>query len=377
MDYGILKFKEPQNNIQRKIIHVDMDAFYASVEMRDNPKLKNKAVIIAHDPRTRGGRGVVATANYEARKFGVHSAMSAQVALEKCPQAIFISPRMNYYAEVSQKIRKVFQKYTDIIEPLSLDEAYLDVTENKINLNSATLIAKSIQKDVWDEVGLTCSAGVSYNKFLAKIASDIKKPGGLTVITPEDAQEFLWGLPINKFYGVGQKTAEKLTQLEIVNGKDLYALPAKFLVDEFGKMGFRLYQRVRGVDNNPVAVNKERKSVGKESTFGPFLASEEQVIGALRELAASVHRSLEKNKVHGRIVTLKIRYADFETTTRQKSFSSFIDGEQEIFWQAQELWREHGEIDREVRLLGITLSHLAPQYYAHIQLPLWDNNKYL
>lgn len=374
MDYGILKFKEPQNNIQRKIIHVDMDAFYASVEMRDNPKLKNKAVIIAHDPRTRGGRGVVATANYEARKFGVHSAMSAQIALEKCPQAIFISPRMNYYAEVSQKIRKVFQKYTDIIEPLSLDEAYLDVTENKINLTSATLLAMRIQKDVWDAVGLTCSAGVSYNKFLAKIASDIKKPGGLTVITPENAQDFLWELPITKFYGVGQKTAEKLMQLEIVNGKGLYELPAKFLVDEFGKMGFRLYQRVRGIDNNPVAVNKERKSVGKESTFGPFLVSEEQVLGALRELATSVHYSLEKNKVHGRIITLKIRYADFETTTRQKSFSSFIDGEQEIFWKAQDLWREHGEVDREVRLLGITLSHLAPQYYTNIQLPLWDNN---
>lgn len=375
MDYGILKFKEPQNNIQRKIIHVDMDAFYASVEIRDNPALKNKAVIIAHDPRTRGGRGVVTTANYEARKFGVHSAMSAQVALDKCPHAIFISPRMSYYAEISQQIRNVFRKYTDLIEPLSLDEAYLDVTENKINLNSATLIAREIQKDVWNEVGLTCSAGVSYNKFLAKIASDIKKPGGLTVITPDDAQDFLWELPIHKFYGVGQKTAEKLEQQEITNGRELYELSAKFLVDEFGKMGYRLYQRVRGIDNTPVAANRERKSVGKESTFGPFLVSEEQVIGALRELAASVHCSLEKNKVHGRIVTLKIRYADFETTTRQKSFSSFVGGEQDIFWKAQELWLEHGEIEREVRLLGITLSHLAPQHYTNIELPLWNKDE--
>ena len=242
-------------------------------------------------------------------------------------------------------------------------------------MNRATLIAREIQKDVWNEVGLTCSAGVSYNKFLAKIASDIKKPGGLTVITPDDAQDFLWELPIHKFYGVGQKTAEKLEQQEITNGRELYELSAKFLVDEFGKMGYRLYQRVRGIDNTPVAANRERKSVGKESTFGPFLVSEEQVIGALRELAASVHRSLEKNKVHGRIVTLKIRYADFETTTRQKSFSSFVGGEQDIFWKAQELWLEHGEIEREVRLLGITLSHLAPQHYTNIELPLWNKDE--
>lgn len=375
MDYGILTFKEPTNQTDRKIIHVDMDAFYASVEIRDNPSLKNKPVVIAHDPRTRGGRGVVTTANYEARKYGIHSAMSAQLALEKCPHAIFISPRMNYYAEVSQKIRSIYERYTDIIEPLALDEAYLDVTHNKLNMRSATIIARNIQRDVWKEIGLTCSAGVSYNKFLAKIASDFKKPAGLTVITPEEAQAFLWELPIGKFYGVGQKTAERLEQLEIKTGKDLYDLPAKFLIDEFGKMGYSLYRRVRGIDNNPVAVNRERKSVGKENTYGPFLVSDEQVIGALRELAGRVSNSLEKQKVHGRVVTVKIRYADFETITRQKNFSTYTEGEQDIFWKAYDLWQEHGEIEKEIRLLGITVSHLAPQYYSNIQLPLWDDYK--
>lgn len=375
MDYGILKFKDPDNHLERKIIHVDMDAFYASVEIRDNPSLKNKPVVIAHDPRTKGGRGVVTTANYEARKYGIHSAMSAQVALEKCPHAVFISPRMSYYAEVSQQIRNIYLRYTDIIEPLALDEAYLDVTENKTSTKSATLIAKAIQRDVWNELHLTCSAGVSYNKFLAKIASDFKKPAGLTVITPEEAQTFLWELPIQKFYGVGKKTAEKLERLEIKTGRDLYNLSAKFLIEEFGKMGYSLYRRVRGIDNNPVAPNKERKSVGKENTYSPFLVQENQVVSALRELAQSVNRSLEKHKLHGRVVTLKIRYADFETLTRQKSHSTFTEGEQDIFWKAMDLWQEHGAIEREVRLLGITVSHLAPQYYTNIQLPLWGENK--
>ncbi len=372
----MLTFKEPFNNVNRKIIHIDMDAFYASVEERDNPSLKGKPLIIAHDPRKTGGRGVVTTANYAARKFGVHSAMSSQLAYEKCPKATFIAPRMSYYAEVSQEIRKIYKQYTDVIEPLSLDEAYLDVTLNKKEIKSATLIARSIQRQIWKELRLTCSAGVSYNKFIAKIASDYKKPSGITVIPPQDAQKFLLNLPINKFYGVGKKTAEKLEKMAIETGSDLYQLSAKDLTDSLGKMGYTLYQRVRGIDNRPVAVDRERKSIGKESTFGPFLVSEEQVEKALQQIAEGVAKSLEKHKLHGRVVTIKIRYGDFETLTRQKSFFTFTEGAEDIFWKARDLWQEHGEIEKEIRLLGITVSQLAPHFYTNVQLPLWETPKF-
>lgn len=374
MEYGLLTFKEPENNQNRKIIHIDMDAFYASVEERERPELKNKPVIIAHHPRETGGRGVVTTANYVARQFGVHSAMSAQEAYERCPQAIFISPRMDYYKQVSQSIREVFLEYTDIIEPLSLDEAYLDVTKNNKNIPSATLIARAIQEKVWQKERLTCSAGVSYNKFLAKVASDFQKPAGLTVIPPEKAKDFLMALPIDEFYGVGKKTAERLNQLEIHDGRELYELPLKFLIDEFGKMGFSLYKKVRGIDNQPVKKERERKSIGREHTYGNFLVREDQVDTELRLLASDVMRSLENHKMHGRVVVLKIRYAGFETITRQKSFVEYTSSSEDIYHKALDLWEEHGEIEKEVRLLGITVTQLAPQNYANIQLPLWDTN---
>ncbi len=372
MEYGLLTFKEPENDLSRKIIHIDMDAFYASVEERDNPQLKGKPLVIAHHPKDTGGRGVVTTANYEARKFGIHSAMSAQVAYRLCPEAIFIPPRMDYYKEVSQQIREIYQRYTDVIEPLSLDEAYLDITENKKGIPSATIIAQQIQREVWREVHLTCSAGVSYNKFLAKIASDFKKPAGITVITPEEAFTFLMTLPIGDFYGVGEKTAEKLEQLNIETGKDLYELESKFLIDEFGKMGYELYRKVRGIDNNPVKNNRERKSIGKEYTYRNVLVNEEQVEEKLRILAGGVADSLARHKLHGRVVVLKIRYANFETLTRQKSFVTFTKGKNDIFQKAMDLWDEHGDIEKEIRLLGITVTQLAPQYYTNIQLPLWD-----
>lgn len=375
MEYGLLTFKRPENDLSRKIIHIDMDAFYASVEERDNPNLKGKPLVIAHHPKDTGGRGVVTTANYAARKFGIHSAMSAQLAYRLCPKAIFIPPRMNYYKEVSQQIREIYHRYTDIIEPLSLDEAYLDITHNKKSIPSATIIAQQIQREVWQEVHLTCSAGVSYNKFLAKIASDFKKPAGITVITPEEAAEFLMALPIGKFYGVGEKTAEKLEQLKIQTGKDLYELESKFLIDEFGKMGYQLYRKVRGIDNSPVRNNRERKSIGKEYTFRNVLVNEEQVEEKLKVLASGVADSLSRHKLHGRVVVLKIRYADFETLTRQKSFITYSDGKDDIFQKAMDLWEEHGEIEKEIRLLGITVTQLAPQYYTNIQLPLWDTLK--
>jgi len=375
MQIGILTFKEPENDTSRKMIHVDMDAFYASIEERDHPEHRGKPIVIANHPRETGRKGVVTTANYAARKFGIHSAMSAQKAYELCPAAIFIPPRMSHYKAVSHQIRGIFSRYTDLIEPLSLDEAYLDVTKNKQNLPSATLIAKRIQREVWQETGLTCSAGVSYNKFIAKIASDFQKPAGMTVITPTDAARFLRELPIEKFYGVGKKTVEKMKLLGIHSGKDLHLFDQSELISQFGKHGYSLYQRVRGIDNRAVEPERERKSIGKEHTFSLFLTDEEQVRGELKQIALAVQRALHTNKLHGRSIVLKIRYADFDTITRRKTRVDHFSQAKDIFRHAWELWLEHGAIERQVRLLGITVTQLDPIHYENIQLPLWDTTQ--
>ena len=376
MQIGILTFKEPENDKSRKIIHVDMDAFYASIEERDHPEHRGKPIVIANHPRETGRKGVVTTANYIARKFGIHSAMSAQKAFELCPEAIFISPRMNHYKMISRQIRGIFARYTDSIEPLSLDEAYLDVTQNKQNLSSATVIARRIQREVWQETGLTCSAGVSYNKFIAKIASDYQKPAGLTVITPDEAACFLWELPIEKFYGVGKKTVEKMKLLGIHAGEDLYLFDQSELISQFGKHGYVLYQRVRGIDNRAVEPERERKSIGKEHTFIQFLSDEDQVRVELKQIAQAVHVALHNSKLHGRTMVLKIRYADFDTLTRRKTRVDHFSQAEDIFQHAWELWLDHGTIERHVRLLGITITQLDPIHYENIQLPLW-NTKHL
>lgn len=376
MQIGILTFKEPENDKSRKIIHVDMDAFYASIEERDHPEHRGKPIVIANHPRETGRKGVVTTANYIARKFGIHSAMSAQKAFELCPEAIFISPRMNHYKMISRQIRGIFARYTDLIEPLSLDEAYLDVTQNKQNLSSATVIARRIQREVWQETGLTCSAGVSYNKFIAKIASDYQKPAGLTVITPDETARFLWELPIEKFYGVGKKTVEKMKLLGIHAGEDLYLFDQSELISQFGKHGYVLYQRVRGIDNRAVEPERERKSIGKEHTFIQFLSDEDQVRVELKQIAQVVHVALHNSKLHGRTMVLKIRYADFDTLTRRKTRVDHFSQAEDIFQHAWELWLDHGTIERHVRLLGITITQLDPIHYENIQLPLW-NTKHL
>ena len=376
MQIGILTFKEPENDKSRKIIHVDMDAFYASIEERDHPEHRGKPIVIANHPRETGRKGVVTTANYIARKFGIHSAMSAQKAFELCPEAIFISPRMNHYKMISRQIRGIFARYTDLIEPLSLDEAYLDVTQNKQNLSSATVIARRIQREVWQETGLTCSAGVSYNKFIAKIASDYQKPAGLTVITPDEAARFLWELPIEKFYGVGKKTVEKMKLLGIHAGEDLYLFDQSELISQFGKHGYVLYQRVRGIDNRAVEPERERKSIGKEHTFIQFLSDEDQVRVELKQIAQAVHVALHNSKLHGRTMVLKIRYADFDTLTRRKTRVDHFSQAKDIFQHAWDLWLDHGTIERHVRLLGITITQLDPIHYENIQLPLW-NTKHL
>ncbi|MBM6613406.1 DNA polymerase IV [Desemzia sp. RIT804] len=374
MDIGILHFDEPKRDTSRKIIHVDMDAFYASVEMREDPSLKGKPVIIARHPKETGGKGVVATANYEARKYGIHSAMSSQKAYELCPKGVFIPGNFELYREISAQVREVFKRYTDMIEPLSLDEAYLDVTKNKMDIKSATIIAKRIQREVWNEVQLTCSAGVSYNKFIAKLASDYQKPAGVTVIPPEEALTFLRDLPIEKFYGVGKKTVERMHDLKIYTGEDLYQLDQMTLIHHFGRMGFSLYRKVRGIDDGPVRMSRERKSIGKENTYNQVLQTDNEVISELRRLANRVYQTLVKHQKHGKTVVLKIRYANFETITKRMTLPDYLVNENDIFFYVQNMWYEIGEIEKEVRLLGVTVTNLDPITFENIILPLWEQN---
>lgn len=371
MIYGMLEFKNPEKNISRKIIHIDMDAFFASVEIRENPTLKGKPVVIGRHPKETGGRGVVATASYEARTFGIHSAMSSMEAYERCPHAVFVPGNFDLYRSVSEKVREIFAEYTDIIEPLSLDEAYLDVTVNKKGMESATLIAREIQKEIWEQTHLTCSAGVSYNKFLAKIASDYKKPSGITTIPPNEAEVFLQHLPIEKFYGVGQKTVEKMHDLQIFNGNDLLARNENELIQTFGKTGYSLYLKVRGIDLSPVRPNRNRKSIGKENTYDALLATEEEVIAQLRILSQKVSISLEKKRSHGKTIVLKVRYEDFETITKRKTIPHYIHESVDIFNEAMNIWEEIEMGNKGIRLLGITLTNLNPMHFTPLPLPLW------
>lgn len=374
MKIGVVQFDEPIRDTSRKIIHVDMDAFFASVEEREHPELKGQPIIIAKHPRLTSGKGVVSTANYVARTYGVHSAMSAQKAFELCPDGVFIQGNYELYREVSEKVRAVFKRYTDIIEPLSLDEAYLDVTENKQGFKSATHMAYAIQKEVWESVRLTCSAGVSYNKFIAKLASDYKKPAGVTVIPPDQALLFLKELPIEKFYGVGKKTVERMHELKIFTGEDLYQKDEMELIHLFGKMGYSLYRKVRGIDDSPVRTSRERKSIGRENTYEKNLTTENEIMAELRFLAKKVERSLLKEQKHGKTVVLKIRYSNFETVTKRITLPNSIKDAEEIFFQIQSLWDDIGELQKGIRLLGITVTTLDPLTFENIVLPLWENN---
>ena len=344
------------NDLSRKIIHIDMDAFFAAVEIRDNPKLKGKPVIIGSDPRQTGGRGVVSTCSYEARVFGIHSAMSSKEAYERCPQAIFISGNYEKYKAVGLQIRAIFKRYTDLIEPMSIDEAYLDVTENKLGIKSAVKIARLIQQDIWQELHLTASAGVSYNKFLAKMASDYQKPHGLTVILPDQAQEFLKQMDIAKFHGVGKKTVERLHEMGIYNGADLLKVSEITLIDRFGRLGFDLYRKARGIHNSPVKSDRIRKSIGKEKTYGKILQVEEDIKKELTLLSEKVALNLSKQDKTGKIIILKIRYTDFSTLTRRKSLSQATQDASQIAQTAIQLYEELAEKEKGIRLLGITVT---------------------
>lgn len=338
----------------RKIIHVDMDAFYASVAQREDPSLRGKPVAVGG----KGGRGVVAAASYEARSFGVRSAMPSQTAQRLCPNLIFVSPDFDLYAAVSREIREIFYAYTDLVEPLSLDEAYLDVTQNKKGLNSATLIAKQIRRDIFNQTSLTASAGVSMNKFLAKVASDINKPDGLTLILPQDAEGFLERLPIDQFYGIGEKTAEKMRRIGIRTGAELKSKSELFLARHFGKSGRYFYRIVRAVDDRKVKPDRIRKSIGAERTFSEDLSSESKMIDKLSTITDILVQRINRAETAGRTVTLKIKYFDFEQTTRSKSFQTYLSDFQPIMEAVRSLLQTPELPTKPVRLLGVTLSNL-------------------
>lgn len=337
----------------RKIIHIDMDAYFASVEQLDNPALKGKPIAVGGGAR----RGVVAAASYEARKFGVKSAMSGALARQKCPELIFVSPRFDRYKEISGYIREIFREYTDLVEPLSLDEAYLDVTENKKGNPSATLIAREIRARIHSELQLTASAGISINKFVAKLASDFNKPDGQTTVGPEDVAAFLEGLEIRKFYGVGKVTAEKMYGLGIFTGADLKSKSLEFLEEHFGKQGLFYHQVSRGIYESPVRPERIPKSVGAERTFQENLSSEIFMLQKLEQITRELEKRLKKNGLAGRTLTLKIKYSDFKLQTRSRSFSQYIDDHHGMLEAARDLLYQE-PLQESVRLLGVSLSNL-------------------
>jgi DNA polymerase-4 len=340
-------------NSNRKIIHIDMDAFYASVEQMDHPELMGKPIAVGGSEN----RGVVAAASYEARKFGVRSAISGVLAKKNCPDLIFVTPRFDRYKEISNKIHKIFHDYTDLVEPLSLDEAYLDVTHNKKGNPSATLLAQEIRMRILNEVGLTASAGISVNKFVAKIASDYNKPNGQKTVNPEEVLSFLEALPIRKFYGVGKVTTEKMYQLGIFTGLELKSKSIEFLEKHFGKSGAFYYHVVRGIHNSEVKPNRITKSVAAEHTFDTNLSSEIFMLEQLEKIAANLERRLKKHNIAGKTVTLKIKYSDFTQQTRSKTVPYFIADKGLIIENVKELLYQERMKD-SVRLLGIALSNL-------------------
>lgn len=334
-----------------------MDAFYASVEQRDNPEYRGKPIVVGGSPEGRGG--VVATASYEARKFGVRSAMSSKKAVQLCPHAIFVRPRFEAYKEVSRKIREIFGRYTDLIEPLSLDEAYLDVTTDKLNIGSAIEIAQQIKQAIRDELQLTASAGVSVNKFVAKIASDINKPDGLKFIGPSSIESFMEQLPVEKFFGVGKVTAQKMKNMGLHTGVDLKKLTETELTRHFGKVGRFYYNIVRGIDNREVEPHRETKSLAAEDTFPYDLTTIEEMETELDKIAITVCNRLQHYQLKGRTVTLKIKYSDFKQITRNQSFPTGVSDLETVSATAKRLLAATEPEDKKIRLLGISLSNFG------------------
>jgi DNA polymerase IV len=342
--------------VLRKIIHVDMDAFYASIEQRDDPALVGKPIVVGGSPEGRGG--VVATASYEARRFGIHSAMPSKRAKQLCPRVIFVKPRFEIYKSVSRQLREIFYTYTDLVEPLSLDEAYLDVTVDKKGIGSALEIAGLIKNEIREKLNLTASAGVSVNKFLAKTASDLQKPDGLTFIGPSRIEAFMESLPVEKFHGVGKVTATRMKTMGIHTGADIKRLSEAELLSYFGKAGMFYYQIVRGIDNREVTPHRETKSVGAEDTFPYDLTLEEEMLYELEKLARTVSDRLMKKQLRGKSITLKVKFSDFRIITRSHSVTDATDDRKIIFEVVKELLADR-DAGKSVRLLGISISNFS------------------
>jgi DNA polymerase-4 len=339
----------------RKIIHIDMDAFYASVECRDQPGYRGQPVAVGGLPSS---RGVIAAASYEAREYGVHSAMPSALAVKKCPHLILVRPRFDVYQAVCDQIREIFLEYTDLVEPLSLDEAYLDVTTNKKALASASLIAKEVKERILETTQLTASAGVSVNKFLAKTASCQRKPNGFFLIPPAMAESFVAELPIERFHGIGPVTAEKMRTLGIHTGADLKKWSEADLIKTFGKVGFYYHQIARGIDDRPVEANRIRKSVGAEESFASDLTDVPAMLDALREIAETLERRMVSCSATGRTLTLKVKYTDYVLVTRSRTFVTAISRAEEMLPVAAELLRATEVERKHARLLGLAISQL-------------------
>jgi DNA polymerase IV len=338
--------------MHRKIIHVDMDAFYASVEQRDNPDLKGKPVIVGSPE----GRGVVLTASYEARKFGVRSAMPGKEAYRRCPEGVFVPPRFSAYKEASQIVRSVFHRYSDLVEPLSLDEAYLDVTNDKLQIGSAIQIAKAIKQEIFDQTQLTSSAGVSINKFVAKVASGMQKPNGLTFIAPSKVELFMEQLAVKDFYGVGKVTAEKMNKMGLFTGADLKKMELDELVKHFGKAGRFYYKIVRGLDDRPVQPDRETKSVSVEDTFSEDISDMQSLDEMLDVLSQRLSLRLRKHQLAGRTLTLKVKYHDFKIISRSQTFAERMNDEVLMAETARKLLRQTEAGQKKIRLLGVGLA---------------------
>jgi len=353
----------------RKIIHIDMDAFFASVEQLDNPELRGKPVAVGGS----GERSVVAAASYEARKFGVRSAMPSVIAKRLCPNLIFVKHNFTRYTEVSATIHEIFREYTDLIEPLSIDEAFLDVTEDKKSIGSATLIAGKIRNEIKSRTGLTASAGVSVNKFLAKIASDINKPDGLFLIKPEDAEKFIEGLSVEKFYGIGKVTAQKMHKLGIHTGADLKNWDLVSLIRNFGKAGVFFYDIVRGIDDRPVEPDQERKSVGTELTYEKDLITRFEIIAELYRLEKELMERLEHSETTGRTITMKVKFSDFRQITRSKTLQNYIRDFETLHKEVSEIRKSLKLEGSRIRLLGLSISNLETEDCGDRQLYLFED----
>ncbi len=354
--------------IQRKIIHLDMDAFYASVEQRDFPELRGKPLVVGGDPK---GRGVVAAASYEVRKFGVRSAMSCYEARKRCPEVLFVRPRFEVYRAVSADIRAIMHSLTPLVEPLSLDEAYIDVTGLQVHHGSATLMANWLRAQILQHTGLTASAGVSFNKMLAKIASDINKPNGTAIITPSDADAFISSLPIERFHGIGKATAKRLHAMNISTGADLRRASAVVLVNEFGKRGQFYHDIAHGRDERPVKAERQHKSVGSETTFQDNLSLDEALLVQIYEQNADAYIQMHNKQLIAYTITLKIKYADFSQITRSHTLSTAFDSAESAHYWLNKLFADIPR-DLPIRLVGVTYSSLAPATQTLAQLDLFE-----